>query len=252
MEDLLVQKNKKPLSKNKTNLQIDLIAHFKKVIEVDPSFSEAHLQLALLYQDEGDNQNVEDHFNSAIVSDSDQVHKLEERGRKLMKKFQFQKAKQQFMKAHDKRNHCAEVYYQQSIYFKNQKKTEKQQVSLENSIKMNPSQSDFYRDLGILLYQQNRLDDARFQLEKALDLNYADSRSHFNLGKIMHQMKDYEDAIQHYLSALDITPKFVECMVELADIKLKINKEKEAKEYYLKAKEITPELQHIALEKIMN
>ena len=29
-------------------------------------------------------------------------------------------------------------------------------------------------------------------------------------------------------------------------------KEKEAKEYYLKAKEITPELQHIALEKLMN
>ena len=251
MEDLLVQKNKKSLSKNKTNLQIDLKAHFIKAIEADPSFSEAHLQLALLYQDEGDNQNVEDHFNSAIVSDSDQIHKLEKRGRKLIKKFQFQKAKQQFMKAHDKRNHCAEVYYQQSIYFQNQKKTEKQQASLENSIKMNPYQSDFHRDLGILLYQQYQLDDARFQLEEALDLNYADSQSHFNLGKIMCQMKNYGDAEQHFLSALDINPQFVDCMVELADMKLKINQGQEAKKYYLKAKEITPELKHTALEKIM-
>ena len=223
MEDLLVQKNKKPLSINKTNLQIDLKAHFKKAIQADPNFSEAHLQLALLYQDEGDHQNVEDHFNSAIIADIDQIHKLEERGRKLMKNFQFQKAKQQFMKALDKRNHCAEVYYQQSIYFQNQKKTDKQKVSLENSIRMNPSQSDFHRDLGILLSQKNQLDDARFQLEEALDLNYADSQSHFNLGKIMCQMKNYKEAQQHFLSALDIDPQFADCMVELAGIKLKIN-----------------------------
>ena len=76
MEDLLVQKNKKPLLKNKTNLQIDLKAHFKKAIEADPSFSEAHLQLALLYHDEGDNQNVEGHFNSAIVSEIPDQRKI--------------------------------------------------------------------------------------------------------------------------------------------------------------------------------
>jgi Tfp pilus assembly protein PilF len=251
MQDLLVQKNKKLLSKNKTKLRLDFKAHFKKALNADPNFSAAHLQLALLYQDEGDNQNVEDHFNSAIVSDSDQIHKLEKRGRKLIKKFQFQKAKQQFMKAHDKRNHCAEVYYQQSIYFQNQKKSEKQQVSLEKSIKMNPSHSDFHRDLGILLSQQNQLDDAKFQLEEALELNYADSQSHFNLGKINCQMKNYGDAEQHFLSALDINPQFVNCMVELADMKLKINQGQEAKKYYLRAKEIKPELKHTALEKIM-
>ena len=252
MEDLLVQKNKKRLSKNKTNLQIDLKAHFKKAIEVNPSFSEAHLQLALLYQEEGDNQNVEDHFNSAIISDSDEAYKLEKLGEELMKKYQFQNAKQQFMKAQDKRNHCAEVYYHQSIYFQNQKKTKEQKISLENSIKMNPSQFYFHRELGILLLQQNKLDDARFQLEKALDLNYADSQSHFNLGKIMSQMKEYKDAEQHFLSALDINAKFINCMVELADLKLKINQKMEAKEYYLKAKALTSKLKHPVLEKIID
>ena len=233
-------------------MQIDLKTHFLKAIESDPDFSEAHLQLALLYQDEGDNQKVEDHFNLAIVSDGDQIHKLEKRGGELMKKFQFQNAKQQFMKAQDKRNHCAEVYYQQSIYFQNQKNTEEQLDSLKNSIKMNPSKSNYHRDLGILLSHQNHLEHARSQLEKALDLNYADSQSHFNLGKILSQMKDYKDAEQHFLSALDISPEFVDCMVEMANLKLKINQENEAKEYYFKAKEITPELKHIALEKILD
>ena len=180
MEDLLVQKNKKPLSKNKTNLQIDLKAHFKKAIEADPSFSEAHLQLALLYQDEGDNQNVEDHFNSAIVSDIDELHKLEKSGEKLIKKFQFQNAKKQFMKAQDKRNHCAAVYYQQFIYFQNQENTTKQQASLKNCIKMNPTQAKAHRDLGLLLIDEKQLDDARLHLEKSIDIDYSDSKSHFN------------------------------------------------------------------------
>ena len=206
-------------------MKIDIKAHFIKALKTDPNFSAAHLQLALLYQDEGDNQKVEDHFNLAIVSDGDQIHILEKRGGKLIKKFQFQNAKKQFMKAQDKRNHCAAVYYQQFIYFQNQENTTKQQASLEY---------------------------ARSQLEKALDLNYADSQSHFNLGKILSQMKDYKDAEQHFLSALDISPEFVDCMVEMANLKLKINQENEAKEYYFKAKEITPELKHIALEKILD
>ena len=97
MEDQLVQKNKKPQSKNKANLNIALKAHLIKAIESDPTFSEARLQLALLYQDEGDNQKVEDHFNLAIVSEGDQIHKLEKRGGELIKKFQFQNAKKKFI-----------------------------------------------------------------------------------------------------------------------------------------------------------
>ena len=120
MGDHLHQKNKKPLLKNKTTLQIDFKTHFLKAIEADPNFSEAHLQLALLYQDEGAMQKVEDHFNFAIVADIDELHKLEKRGDELIKNFQFQNPKRQFMKAQYKRTHCAEVYFLQSIYFQKQ------------------------------------------------------------------------------------------------------------------------------------
>ena len=233
-------------------MQIDLKARFIKAIETEPNFSEAHLQLALLYQDDGDDNKVEDHFNSAIVSDSNQAHKMEKRGRKLIEKFQFQNAKEQLMKARDKRNYCAEVYYQQSIYYKNKNKSKQQQTSLENSIKMNPSQSVFHRDLGILLSQQNQMIDARFHLEEALNLNYADALTHFSLAKIMSIMKEYKNAEQHFFSSLDINPTFADCLVELATLKIKIDQEKEAKEYYLKAKEITPELKHTVLDKIID
>ena len=101
-----IQKSKKQ-KKVKANLTNDLKAHFLSALKANPDFSEAHLQLAQLYQEEGDNKNTDHHFKSAIASDSQQALDLENRGEELLKKFQFQNAKDQFMKAQEKKNHCA-------------------------------------------------------------------------------------------------------------------------------------------------
>ena len=111
-----IQKSRKQ-KKVKVDLINDLKAHFLNALKASPDFSEAHLQLAQLYQEEGDNKNTDHHFKYAIASDSQQALDLENRGEELLKKFQFQNAKDQFMKAQEKKNHCAEVYYQQSIFF---------------------------------------------------------------------------------------------------------------------------------------
>ena len=233
-------------------MQTDLKTLFLKALDTDKNYSEAHLQLALLYQDENDYKNVEKHFDAAIISDCKDAEILDNKGEELLKKSQFQNAKEQFVKAQEKKNHCADVYYQQSKYFLNQLKINEALYSLENSIKMNPSISEVQREYGMLLSSNNKIDNARFHLEKSLDINYGDSISHYHLGMIMVKMKDYEDAEQHFLSALDIDPKLVDCFVELASLKLIIDQKNEAKEYYEKAKLISPDLKHSALEKIMD
>jgi len=233
-------------------LQTDLKTLFLKALDNDKNYSEAHLQLALLYQDEKDYKNVEKHFDEAIMSDCKDAKVLDDKGEELLKKSQFQNAKEQFLKAQEKKNHCAYVYYQQSKYLLNQLKINEALNSLENSIKMNPSISEVQREYGILLSSNNQIDNARFHLERSLDINYGDSISHYHLALIMVKMKDYEDAEQHFLSALDIDPKSVDCFVELASLKLIIGQKNEAKEYYEKAKLISPDLKKTTLEKIMD
>ena len=220
-------------------MQTDLKSLFIKALEADPDYSEAHLQLALIYQDEEDFQNVENHFNAAIQSDSKMAQKLDERGEELLKKFLFLNEKEQFMKAQEKKNHCADVYFQQSKYFLNHKKTNEALESLSHSIEMNPTLSEVHRDYGILLSQGNQIDNARLHLEKSLDLNYGDSMSHFQLGMIMVKMKDYEDAEQHFLSALDIDPELVDCKVELVALKLITDQKEDAKNITKKTKKHT-------------
>ena len=55
---------------------LDLKDHFIQALKAQPKFSEAHLQLALLYQDEGDDKNTITHFNSAISADLEEAEKL--------------------------------------------------------------------------------------------------------------------------------------------------------------------------------
>ena len=47
-------------------MQTDLKTLFLKALDTDKNYSEAHLQLALLYQEEKDCKNVEKHFDAAI------------------------------------------------------------------------------------------------------------------------------------------------------------------------------------------
>ena len=225
-------------------MQTDLKTLFLKALDKDRNYSEAHLQLALLYQDENDYKNVEKHFDEAIISDCKDAKMLDDKGEELLKKSQFQNAKEQFLKAQKKRNHCADVYFQQSKYFLNNKKTKEALESLSHSIEMNPTLSEVHRDYGILLSQGNQIDSASLHLEKSLDLNYGDSMSHFQLGMIMVKMKDYENTEQQFLSTLDINPELVECKVELATLKRIIDQKEKTKNITKKTKNI-PEIKHL-------
>ena len=79
-------------------VSLDLKDHFIKALKKIPHFSEAHLQLALLYKEEGNHNNVVKHFEMAISSDIDEYKRLERKGEELLKKFQFQNAKEKFLK----------------------------------------------------------------------------------------------------------------------------------------------------------
>ena len=72
-------------------MQTDLKKLFLKALDTDKNYSEAHLQLALLYQDEKDCKNVEKHFDAAIISDCKDVKIFDDKGEELLKKSQFQK-----------------------------------------------------------------------------------------------------------------------------------------------------------------
>ena len=222
-----------------------------KALEVDNKFSEAHFQLALMYQEDKDYKAAENYFQKAIKSDSQQILEIKKRGEKLLRKFQFQNAKLLYMKVQGKKHHCARVNIQLSNLYESQNKLAKAKTCLKNSIQLNSESSKAYRNLGILLLKQKSYAFARVYIEKALDLDYNDCLTHLNLGKLMKQSKKYEDAELHFLTALDINPKYVVCMLEIAHLHLVMKNQMEAKKYYLKAQEISPNISCEDLDKVL-
>ena len=229
-------------------MAFDLKDHFIKAIQIQPNFSEAHLQLALIYQQEGGNKNAITHFQFAVSSDEKEIKILEEYANELMQNSQFQNAKKQFIKIEKKRKHCSLVYYKLALNFIETGEDKLAQDALQNSINKNPKASKAYRELALLLINNNELDAARFHLEKSIDIDYSDSKAHFLLGKIMVSMNDLNDAEQEFLSAMDINLGYVECKIEMAFLQIKMGNLKKAKDYYLEAQLIDPKIYHKKLE----
>jgi len=228
-----------------------LKAHLLKALEVDTKFSEAHFQLALVYQEDKDYKAAENYFQQAIKSDSQQILEIEKHGEKLLRKFQFQNAKLLFMKVQEKKHHCARVNIELSNLYESQSKLAKAKTCLKNSIQLNPESSTAYRNLGILLLKQKSYAFSRVYIKKALDLDYSDCLTHFNLGKIMKKYKKYKDAELHFLTALDLNPKYVVCMLEIAHLHLVMKNQVEAIKYYKKAREISPDISCNDLDKVL-
>ena len=235
----------------KTEFSDTLKVHLLKALNGDPQFSEAHSQLALIYQEHGDQQEAETHFQKAIELASKQIREIEKRGRKLLKNFQFQNANVLFMKAQEKRHHCARVNLQLSNLYESQRKSAKAQICLKNSIQLNPAYSKAYRDMGIILLKQKSYDAARHHIEKALELDYSDYLSHLNLGIIMKKSRDYVDAEMHFLIAMDINPDLAVCMLEMALLQLIMKNQTKAKKYYQKAREISPHISDAKLDSVL-
>ena len=196
-------------------MSIDLKKHFLKSVETDPNYSEAHFQLALIFQSEKDYNKSEKHFNRAIKSNIKEVKKIEVYANELLKKSQFQNAKHQFYIAQERKNHCAKYNYYLAKLYEQKNFNIKAIKCLENSIELNPFFSDGFRNLGIQYLKKKNFDKARTLLLKALDLNYKDYKIHFYLGKILKKTFDYIEAEQHLLTALDINPDFIDIYIEL-------------------------------------
>ena len=213
--------------------------HFLKVLELDPQFSQAYYQLALIYQKNDNDKEAESYLLKAIKFDLLHIDEFEKKADYFLEKFQFQNAKALLFKSQEIKNSCAYTHYDLSCFYMNQKKMTKAKACLEKSIELNPNFAKAHRDLGVICFKEHNFELAKEHFEISLDLDYSDYDSHFCLGIIMRKNKDYHLAEQYFLSSLDINPLFIDCLLEMAHLKLLMKKKDEAKSYYEKAKKLS-------------
>ena len=232
------------------NLSKSIKDHFLKVLELDPQFSKAHYQLALIYQKNGNHKEAEIHLLQAIKFDLLHMDEFKKKANYFLEKFQFQNAKSLLFKSQELKNSCADTYYELSCFYQNQKKIIKAKQYLEKSIELNPNIAKVHHDLGMICFKENDFELAKEHFESSLDLDYGNYDSHFSLGIIMKKNNDYHLAEQYFLSSLDINPKYIDCLLEMAHLKILMKQKDEADSYYEKAKKLSANIQDEKLDDI--
>lgn len=109
-------------------------------------------------------------------------------------------------------------------------KRKKRIKDLEENIKLNPSNTESYRELGYLYLEDKKYQKAINNFRKALDKMSQYAEIHLHLGKANYLLGNKDEGIEELLKALEISPKagYGEPYIYLLDYE--INKKKPSRE----------------------
>jgi tetratricopeptide (TPR) repeat protein len=117
------------------------------------------------------------------------------------------------------------------------------EAHLRRAIKINPTYSPAYYNLGNLLKQQGKLDEAISNYRQALGLQMPNPfEVHLNLATALAQKGKYEEAVKHLNEALRIKPDSPEAYYDWGLTLKEQGKIDEAIEKWKKALELNPDL----------
>ncbi len=155
---------------------------FRETLNVDASFAEAYLQLALL------------HGNS---NDIHQIEKAIENGEWAI-----------FLDRENSYYHYIVGYYWGKKFELSRQHNDalKSQEYFNRAIELNPHFVLAYEDLGGLHIVMNQLNEAEKIFRKALEINPASALAYNGLGNISVKRQEYDKAISDYKTALGIDP----------------------------------------------
>ncbi len=111
-------------------------------------------------------------------------------------------------------------------------------------LKLDQSQPDALRLLGVLRAQQGELNDAARLISQSLVRDPVSAEAHNNLGRVLQESKRFEQAIQSYQRALSIRPRYTSALNNLGSALTALGRDDEAVKAYRKVLVIEPEHRH--------
>ena len=203
-----------------------------------------------------------DNINTAILSTSNDVEKLNKQGLDFLTKSQFNQAIKIYYQAIKINPNIAEFYKNLGNAFLLQNKTDSALKSYLKAIEIHPNFAEVYANLGSLYYQQKQLKIAIHHYQKAINIKkdltgaYANLAKilaqtgrinetincYFNLGDILIQKGDVEEAIKIYKNILDLNPNCAEAYYNCGIIWRQQGQVETAINSYQKAIDLNPKI----------
>jgi len=159
----------------KKNSYEKAINQFKKIIKIDPKYSQAHYNIGTIFFNLSKFREAVDYFNSAIV---------------INKEF-------------------FEAYFNLAECYRNLDIVDEAIINFKRCLKYKPNDFEIYNNLGLVYQKTNQFDYALNNFKKALEINPDFFQAYNNLGVLCLERGQLEESIIYFNKCIQINREFV-------------------------------------------
>ena len=191
----------------------EAIKHYDAAVKIEPGYSEAQHNLAVLYY--------------AVALDLERTGKREKAAQQYIKSLQHNPG---HLSA---RNHLAAVLHQLG-------RVNQAVEHGAETVQLFPDDAAARFHLAEALTKQNRTDEAIGHYRHALKLKHADAKVHNGLANALNQKGKVDEAVKHFAEAVRLKPDYLDARFSLAQCLMKLDRIQAAVEQYRRILQFEP------------
>jgi tetratricopeptide (TPR) repeat protein len=194
----------------------DAINHFKKSIQMNQKFANAHYNLGSTFMKIGDYDNAIDSFKESIKINDNYFEAYFNLGDCYRKLEKFNEAFSSFSKCIEINKNDPDIYNNLGLLYYESKHFDLAILNFEKYLTFNPDSPFGYNNLGLVYFAQKDLNKAEKNFFKSVELKLDFSESYYNLGLIFNKKKEYQKAISFFKKAINLERNFYKAYSNLA------------------------------------
>lgn len=192
---------------------------YRRAIELDPKFAQAHLNLGMLQHETGQSETAIASLKKAIEIQPDFPEAFNNLAKIYREQGRTPEALKAFQKAVKLKPDYAEAHNNMGNIFKDRGDTERAIACYEKAAKAKPDFVQVYVNMGnTLVYDQRRLDQAAKAFEKVRQLMPENEWAIAGLAKVVMRKGDFEGAYQLLKPAVDRGSRNVDVAITFSEV----------------------------------
>ncbi len=207
----------------------------KKALLLNPKSAIFYTNLGLIYQDQNKFDKAIESYNKAVAINSNYAEAYYNMGNTLQYQDKLAEAIESFKKALAIKIDYAEAYLNMGVAFTKQSKHAEAIDAYKKALSLNPNYAEAYYNMGITHNSSERLVEAVASYTQAIKINpnYADAFN--NLGNTLREQGKIDEAIDSYIRALSVRSNYPEAYMNMGVTLIDRGKLAEAIETFKKA-----------------
>jgi tetratricopeptide (TPR) repeat protein len=233
---------KKGLIAYKSNDVVLAKLHFRKSIEIDSTYTEAHLSLARVLEQQDSTSSASESYNNAVSSNNVAPRAYFDRGKFNIRQKKYSAASRDLKAANAlyNKNVSYNYYYGIALYQTND--YEGALTQFNKVIKKNEKHNYAYNDRGATQLKLNDLDAAQSDFNKSIAINKDFYLTYINRGKLALLKGEYDNAIKEFNTALEKEQNHLAAINGLGVAQMQKGQYEVAQSHFNKAIELNPKI----------